>query len=175
VQYLLQRGATVSVQNDFDLTPLHFAAFRGYPPIVRKLARHGADPRLTNEYGETYLDEARMRGPAVRAAFEEGIRLAVENGEGIRLALENGEGMRIAVENADRAISASEEGMRYSGGRRTKTNDAANLFNYTLQPCPDQWTKIRTKSEGDLVHMIERPVRQLYTGTLFCGLLRWRL
>jgi ankyrin repeat protein len=40
------------------MTPLHFAAERGYPEIVRLLISYGADYRLKNEQGKTALEIA---------------------------------------------------------------------------------------------------------------------
>jgi ankyrin repeat protein len=40
------------------MTPLHFAAERGYPEIVRILISYGADYRKKNAEGKTALDIA---------------------------------------------------------------------------------------------------------------------
>lgn len=42
-------------------TPLHLAAEKGYPDIVRLLIGHGADFRKKNEYGKTPLEVALAR------------------------------------------------------------------------------------------------------------------
>lgn len=43
-------------------TALHEAAFKGNISVVRALLNNGADPRITNTYGMTALEVARMRG-----------------------------------------------------------------------------------------------------------------
>jgi ankyrin repeat protein len=39
-------------------TPLHLAAEKGYPDIMRMLIRHGADYRIKNAQGKTALEVA---------------------------------------------------------------------------------------------------------------------
>jgi hypothetical protein len=54
-------------------TALHGAAERGYTPIVKFLAEHGADLQAKDAYGRTPLDVAKGIGvPGVRQATSEG-------------------------------------------------------------------------------------------------------
>lgn len=53
VQYLLDMGADVNAQNDFDQAPLHAAACYGHEGVMRLLIDYGANPDLEDENGDT--------------------------------------------------------------------------------------------------------------------------
>lgn len=63
-QVVLQRLLLVNPSVNFTLngtTPLHLAAEKGFPDIVRLLIGYGADFRKKNEYGKTPLEVALAR------------------------------------------------------------------------------------------------------------------
>lgn len=63
-QVILQRLLLTNPGVNFTLngtTPLHLAAEKGYPDIVRLLISYGADFRQKNEYGKTPLEVALAR------------------------------------------------------------------------------------------------------------------
>ena len=60
-QVTLHRMLTMNVNVNFSLngtTPLHLAAEKGYPDIVRLLIKYGADFRKKNAQGKTALEIA---------------------------------------------------------------------------------------------------------------------
>ena len=59
VAALLQRGASVDLQNTIDDTALMRAS---HPAVVRQLLTAGADPALRNKYGDTAADIAERLG-----------------------------------------------------------------------------------------------------------------
>ena len=64
VAALLQRGASVDLQNKTGGTALMGAAGMGCPAIVRQLLAAGADPALRDEDGDTAADWAESEGHA---------------------------------------------------------------------------------------------------------------
>lgn len=62
VQLLLQRGANVNARAPNDATPLMLAAREGQDQIADQLIKAGADPRLTNDLGETAAVWAHRHG-----------------------------------------------------------------------------------------------------------------
>lgn len=68
-QVTIHRLLAMNVNVNFILngmTPLHLAAEKGYPEIVRLLIDHGADYRKTNEQGQTPLEIAQGKKKFVR-------------------------------------------------------------------------------------------------------------
>ena len=58
-EILLQNGAEVNSLNEFDFTPLHFAARNGHFAIVETLLKHGAEKDLKSYFNTTPLDLAK--------------------------------------------------------------------------------------------------------------------
>ena len=58
VRLLLERGENVNAKNLSGWTPLMQAAFVGHVRIAQMLFESGADPTLTNNYGQTALSIA---------------------------------------------------------------------------------------------------------------------
>jgi ankyrin repeat protein len=68
---LIEFGADVNITGDLGNTPLHHAASRGNTEIASKLLRHGANPVLKNEFGQTPLDLSMlMKHPNVSAMLK---------------------------------------------------------------------------------------------------------
>ena len=62
---ILKYGVRVNVrEEDTGMTPLMKCARYGLPACAEILLRHGADPHLRNNEGQTALDIARKRGAA---------------------------------------------------------------------------------------------------------------
>ena len=61
-QYLLSRGANVNARAPNQATSLMLAAREGREVLADDLIKAGADPRLTNDLGETALDWAMRHG-----------------------------------------------------------------------------------------------------------------
>ena len=61
-QYLLSRGANVNARAPNQASSLMLAAREGREAITDDLIKAGADPRLTNDLGETALDWAMRHG-----------------------------------------------------------------------------------------------------------------
>lgn len=61
-QYLLSRGANVNARAPNQATSLMLAAREGREVLTDDLIKAGADPRLTNDLGETALDWAMRHG-----------------------------------------------------------------------------------------------------------------
>jgi ankyrin repeat protein len=55
VETLLQEGASPSIKDGFQNTPLHLAASRGHRGVVVLLLNWGADRNATNTFGVTPL------------------------------------------------------------------------------------------------------------------------
>ena len=53
----LMSGAQIDPRNDWDWTPLHFAATFRHPGVVDVLLAHGADVQARNKSGLTPLRE----------------------------------------------------------------------------------------------------------------------
>jgi ankyrin repeat protein len=66
---LLERGANVNAKQHGANTPLHTAGFRGDRELAELLVRHGADPSITNDEGQTAADVARSRGSSQVSAL----------------------------------------------------------------------------------------------------------
>jgi ankyrin repeat protein len=62
VEKLLRAGANPDLRQADGFTPLHSAAFHGDAIIAGLLLLFGADPRATNDKGETAADLARSKG-----------------------------------------------------------------------------------------------------------------
>ena len=48
---LLENGAAIDIQNAFGETPLLFAVWKGHKEVVELLLKHGANPKLENNWG----------------------------------------------------------------------------------------------------------------------------
>jgi len=59
---LIDKGAQVTVKNEYGWTPLHFAADRGHVEIVRLLCDHGADVEARINIGSRPLHFAACYG-----------------------------------------------------------------------------------------------------------------
>jgi hypothetical protein len=70
----LREGANVNTRDEDGLTPLHYAASRGYVEVARLLLENGADVNAKNEHGITPLHVAASEGHA------EVVRLLLEHG-----------------------------------------------------------------------------------------------
>ncbi len=99
VRTALELGADINAVNDDGETPMHGAAYKNLPRVVRLLAENGADLRVWNQrnkYGWTPLTIARgyrfgnfKPSPVTVAAIEtimlaEGVRLPTEEEEGAK-------------------------------------------------------------------------------------------
>ena len=62
VEYLLDNGAKVDVQDDGGLMPLHNACSFGHAEVVQTLLKHGADPNARDNWNFTPLHEASSKG-----------------------------------------------------------------------------------------------------------------
>ena len=60
---LCAHGAELDTRNDYQSTPLMFAAWNGHPKICAMLLALGADPSLKDDRGDTALDKAREKMP----------------------------------------------------------------------------------------------------------------
>uniref|UniRef100_A0A7S1TGP6 Protein kinase domain-containing protein n=1 Tax=Compsopogon caeruleus TaxID=31354 RepID=A0A7S1TGP6_9RHOD len=69
VNSLLELGANVNFQNYDHRTPLHVAASEGIMEMVKLLLSRGADPGLTDRWGNTPLDDASRLSKAEIAAL----------------------------------------------------------------------------------------------------------
>eukprot|EP00746_Dinoflagellata_sp_MGD_P148797 gnl/MRDRNA2_/MRDRNA2_80960_c0_seq2.p1 gnl/MRDRNA2_/MRDRNA2_80960_c0~~gnl/MRDRNA2_/MRDRNA2_80960_c0_seq2.p1 ORF type:complete len:141 (+),score=12.11 gnl/MRDRNA2_/MRDRNA2_80960_c0_seq2:51-473(+) len=59
---VVRNGIDINTQRACDLcTPLHLALWTGQPYVADCLRKLGADPDLTNRYGESSLDAEHMR------------------------------------------------------------------------------------------------------------------
>jgi ankyrin repeat protein len=81
----------VNAVDGFGATALHTAAKRGYVEVVRYLAAHGANLDATDRLGNTPLDYALGRSPAMFGAPPESPAAATAlrelgAGEGVRKA-----------------------------------------------------------------------------------------
>ena len=74
VEFLLEKGAKIDVQNHSGYTPLMAAAQTSHNKIVRVLLDKGANPNLATKNGDTALIYASMFGSAetVSALLEKG-------------------------------------------------------------------------------------------------------
>ncbi|MDR3285289.1 MAG: ankyrin repeat domain-containing protein [Holosporales bacterium] len=62
VKGLLRAGVDIEAQNEYGLTPLHYAAFRGHTEIVEILLAAGANKEAKNIIGKTPLHIAVYSG-----------------------------------------------------------------------------------------------------------------
>jgi hypothetical protein len=69
VRELLRMGASVKARSVGDLTPLHYAASRGYVDIAKLLLEHGADVNARDMDGWTPLHAASFCGHAYAAGL----------------------------------------------------------------------------------------------------------
>jgi ankyrin repeat protein len=70
VQVLLDAGAVINLQNNYGMSPLHFAASDGHLEIVQVLLERGADINVKNNDGDTPLISAAIGVAATRARWE---------------------------------------------------------------------------------------------------------
>ena len=63
LDFLLSRGADLTMGNDIGSTALHIAALRAYPGVIKHLAEKGADLNIGDRDGFTPLDYAVGRLP----------------------------------------------------------------------------------------------------------------
>ena len=75
VAFLGSRGADVNAVNDDQMTPLHWAAWKGQASVCTTLLALGADPAAKDEDGDTALDCARdANEPECVAVLEAAMR-----------------------------------------------------------------------------------------------------
>lgn len=55
IQFLLEKGVSVNVQDDNGNYLIHVAALANYPELMRLLLDNGANPNVRNKAGETPL------------------------------------------------------------------------------------------------------------------------
>ena len=78
---LLERGASVDLQNSYGMSALTAAAYHGHLAVVQRLLREGADPGLRADNGNTALSEAERNGHADCArAIKEHVEAAAAGG-----------------------------------------------------------------------------------------------
>lgn len=62
VRLLCENGADPNSRNDFDETPVHYAAKRGIPTIVHILVNYGAKLDVRDRAGKTPIHSAAETG-----------------------------------------------------------------------------------------------------------------
>ena len=84
VDFLLARGADVSVQDSAGRTPLHFAAMLDNPELINALLAGGADVNVADACGDTplHLAAIRFRPEALRALLAAGADVNAQNKRG---------------------------------------------------------------------------------------------
>ena len=60
VQVLLELGLDANTQNENKWTPLHFAAWNGYPKIAEILLQNGAEVNIQTNYPQTWSNNGEM-------------------------------------------------------------------------------------------------------------------
>ena len=79
---LIDNGADVNCVGQYSATPLGWAAYVGFPPVVHQLLEAGADPNQADQWGDTALINV-LRwsyGEAPPGAYAECARLLLEYG-----------------------------------------------------------------------------------------------
>ena len=61
IQFLVRREAMVDCQDNFNYTPLHYAAVEGHATAARLLLSLGADRTIKEMNGETAKDMPKMK------------------------------------------------------------------------------------------------------------------
>jgi hypothetical protein len=81
----LREGANVNTRDEDGLTPLHYAASRGYVEVARLLLENGADVNAKNEHGITPLHFAASEGHAdvARLLLERGADANARDEDGL--------------------------------------------------------------------------------------------
>ena len=90
VRLLLENGAQIEfrARDEFEATPLMWAAYWGLFDMAKLLLEEGADVNALDSYGNTPLDAASVENPFIG---EKGADAFIENREKIRkLLMENG-------------------------------------------------------------------------------------
>jgi len=79
VQFLIELGSDIDLQNTYGFFALQLAALRGLKEVVKILLGHGAKLDLQDQFGMTALHEAAEKG------FEEIVKILIEHGSNIDL------------------------------------------------------------------------------------------
>jgi ankyrin repeat protein len=76
---LIAGGASVSVANRYNITPLSLACSRGNAEMIERLLKAGADPNATSEEGQTALMTAALAGKvdALKVLLSHGAKVNV--------------------------------------------------------------------------------------------------
>ena len=69
VAYLLAQGASANIQDNYGLTPLHWAASHGGVKTLTLLIEAGADPTIAVKTGRLPIDLAHGKGRGERVAY----------------------------------------------------------------------------------------------------------
>ena len=81
VQYLIEKGANIEVQNEFHYSPLHFACLKGSLSIVQYLIEKGANIEAKGEDQRTPLHSACCSGhlPVIQYLIEKGANIEAKD------------------------------------------------------------------------------------------------
>ena len=86
IELLVQRGADVNAERSDHRRALHYAAGACDLPLVRLLLEHGASIDARDEYGESALDHALLRGGwgATQASTFDTVKLLLDHGAEVK-------------------------------------------------------------------------------------------
>lgn len=130
VDFLIERGAVVDIQNVADETPLHYAAALGHSEVVKLLVEKGASLNLRTITGETPLHYSTNLGQF------ESVQLLIE--KRADLNAKNNEGRTPLDYASDRGFDKIEQLLSSKGGIYSDIKDldvsclARNIFRMTI-------------------------------------------